>query len=242
MFKSLIWVFHDNQTMTGVTALVPMKGHSERVPDKNMRQFNGRPLCHWILNTLSYVPEVEEIIVNTDSERIAESIGHFDVTVFQRPESLRGDHVSMNRIILHDVSETEADLYLQTHCTNPLLRPETISDAIKRFRDEDCDSLFSVTSIQTRLWDETGVPINHKRDELKRTQDLTPVYEENSNIYLFSAESVTLHKNRIGSNPEMFPMDETEAIDIDEVIDFKVAETLHRKRYGDEPDLTDIVD
>jgi N-acylneuraminate cytidylyltransferase len=228
--------------MTRLITLVPMKGHSERVPNKNLREFNGRPLCHWILNTLSHTPAIDEVVVNTDSERIAEEAQTFEVTILTRPDRLRGDHVSMNEIILHDVDQTDGDLYLQTHCTNPLLCSETISEAVSTFEEHDCDSLFSVTPLQTRLWDENGEPINHRRDELKRTQDLPPIYEENSNIYLFTPESVRRRKNRIGDNPTMFPMDETEAIDIDELIDFRIAETLHRERYGDEPDLTDVTD
>lgn len=224
-----------------IAALVPMKGHSERVPNKNLREFNGRPLCHWILNTLRATPEIDEVVVNTDADEIATEAEQFGATVLERPEKLRGDYVSMNRIILHDVREVDADRYLQTHCTNPLLRPESISDAIEAFRERECDSLFSVTPLRTRLWDADGEPINHERDELKRTQDLPPVYEENSNVYLFTRESVERRKNRIGDDPAMFPIEASEAIDIDEVIDFKTAELFHRERYGENPPLEAVV-
>lgn len=227
--------------MPELTSLVPMKGHSERVPNKNVRNFNGRPLCHWILNTLIHTPEVDDIVVNTDSDLVAEEVRKFDATVLTRPERLQGDHISMNKIILHDVAQTDDDLYLQTHCTNPLLRPETVSEAVSIFKEQNCDSLLSVTSLQTRLWDKEGQRINHQRDELKRTQDLPPVYEENSNIYLFTPASLKKRENRIGDNPTMFPMDESEAIDIDELIDFKIAEAIHREWYGDEPDFDKVI-
>lgn len=228
--------------MTRLVALLPMKGHSERVPNKNLREFNGRPLCHWMLNTLDAVPVVDEVVVDTDSAEIAEAARRFDATVLDRPEELRGDHVPMNEIILHDIARVDADHCLQTHCTNPLLRPETISEAIAAFREGDGDSLFSVTPLQTRLWDADGEPINHERDELKRTQDLPPVYEENSNLYLFTRESVERRENRIGDDPEMFPMEASEAIDIDEMVDFRIAEMLHRDRYGEEPSLEVVVE
>lgn len=227
--------------MTRLVALVPMKGHSERVPNKNLRAFNGRPLCHWVLNTLRATPEVDDVVVNTDSAEIAEEARSFDATVLDRPEELRGDRVSMNDIIRHDVAHTEADLYLQTHCTNPLLRPETVSEAVETFEDRDCDSLFSVTPLRTRLWDADCTPINHERDELKRTQDLDPVYEENSNVYLFTEESLARRENRIGDDPAMFAMDALEAIDIDELVDFRIAEMLHRDRHGEEPGLDEVV-
>jgi len=227
--------------MSQLVALVPMKGHSERVPDKNLREFNGRPLAHWVLNTLGAVPEVDAVVVDTDAEDIAAEARRFDATVLERPEALRGDRVSMNDILRHDVRHTEGDTYLQTHCTNPLLRPETVSEAIEAFRTRNCDSLFSVTPLRTRLWDGDGEPINHERDELRRTQDLPPVYEENSNLYLFSPDSIERRENRIGDDPAMFPMEPAEAVDIDEMIDFQLAELLHRKRYGAEPDLNEVV-
>ncbi|WP_254822990.1 cytidylyltransferase domain-containing protein [Haloglomus halophilum] len=229
--------------MPRLAALVPMKGHSERVPNKNLRDFNGRPLCHWILNTLRVTPEVDEIVVNTDSPEIGSEAKEFDATVIDRPEQLQGDYVPMNDIILYDVERVDADLYLQTHCTNPLLRSGTIRDAVAMLEEnESCDSVFSVTSLQTRLWDDNCRPINHERDQLQRTQDLDPVYEENSNIYLFTQDSVESRENRIGDRPMMFPMEEEEAIDIDEPIDFRIAEFLHKDRYGEDPELQTAVD
>ncbi|MFB1066318.1 cytidylyltransferase domain-containing protein [Natrinema sp. H-ect4] len=229
--------------MPRLAALVPMKGHSERVPNKNLRDFNGRPLCHWILNTLRATPEVDELVVNTDSPEIAAEAEQFGATVIDRPERLQGDRVPMNDIILHDVRTVDADLYLQTHCTNPLLRSSTISEAVSMYlEDDDCDSLFSVTPMQTRLWDGETRPINHERDELQRTQDLDPVYEENSNIYLFTQDSVKQRENRIGDRPRMFSMDAKEAIDIDQPIDFRVAEYLHRDWYGDNPAYNEATD
>lgn len=225
-----------------LAALVPMKAHSERITDKNFKLFNGRPLFHWILNTLRRTNVIDEIVVNTNSKQIArESREQFGATTIDRPEHLCGDRVSMNKIILHDVKQVNHDQFLQTHCTNPLLRPETIEEAVTQFRREDCDSLFSVTPFQTRLWDQECEPVNHERDELCRTQDLPPLYEENSNIYLFTQSAVEQQENRIGHDPAMFEMNAEEAIDIDEPIDFKTAEFFHKSQYGTDPELDDVV-
>lgn len=225
-----------------VVALVPMKKHSERVPNKNVREFNGRPLFHWILATLEGAGSVDEIVINTDSERIADEAPElFDVEIIWRPEHLQGDMVSMNQIILHDVQQVETDIFLQTHCTNPLLRSASIQESVKKFQEAaDADSLFSVTPLQTRLWDENCEPINHERDELVRTQDLDPVYEENSNIYLFTEDSVTARENRIGDSPIMYSINAKEAIDIDEMSDFVMAEHLHEERHGTNPTLDEV--
>lgn len=226
-----------------IVALVPIKEHSERVPRKNFREFNGRPLYHWILRTLEATDVIDEILVNTDSSELLESIPEeFDAQTVERPKELRGDRVSMNDIILHDVEEIEADAYLQTHCTNPLLRPETIQNAAEAFvSSPNHDSLFSVTPLKTRLWNENVEPINHERDELKRTQDLPSVYEENSNIYFFTKPSVESRQNRIGDSPMIYEMEEREAVDIDYPVDFRMAEFLHRDWYGSEPSVTEVV-
>lgn len=225
-----------------LAALVPIKAHSERIPDKNIKNFNGQPLFHWILNTLQTTSVVDEIVVNTSSKRVAqEAREQFEATVIDRPEHLCGDGVSMNKIILHDVKHVNHDQFLQTHCTNPLLRPETVKKAVKQFRQADCDSLFSVTPLQTRLWGQNCEPVNHKRDQLQRTQDLPPLYEENSNIYLFTQSSVERRENRIGNNPVMFEMEVQEAIDIDEPVDFRMAEFFHKDRYGTNPQLDEVV-
>lgn len=217
-----------------VVALVPMRHHSQRVPGKNFRELNGKPLFYYILETLGNCPEIQHICVNTDSELIKDDIGlNFpDVNVLIRPEHLRGDSVPMNEILMYDTTQMPADLYLQTHSTNPLLKAATISKAIKEFKGQSptFDSLFSVTRLQTRLWDQDTLPINHDPDVLLQTQDLPPVYEENSCIYLFTAENLKRRGNRIGDHPMMYEIPAAEALDIDEESDFLFAEILMKMR------------
>jgi CMP-N-acetylneuraminic acid synthetase len=133
---------------------------------------------------------------------------------------------------MHDTAQVPADLYLQTHSTNPLLRAQTISAAVRALKDvyPAYDSLFGVTRLQTRLWDELGRAINHNPAVLLRTQDLPPVYEENSCIYLFTRETLAQRRNRLGERPLMFAIPAEEAWDIDEEIDFTVADVLLRAR------------
>ena len=221
-------------TKPRIAALVPMRHHSERVPGKNYRLFASRPLYHWILASLLDCPLVSEVVVDTDSEMILEDVPrHFpQIQLMERPAHLRAGAVPMNDVLLNTVSQVDADYYLQTHCTNPLLRPETISCAIQAFLDAYPihDSLFSVTRVNTRLWDSLARAINHNPAVLMRTQDLPPVYEENSNLYIFTRETLEDKHNRIGERPLMFEIDRLEAWDIDEELDFQIAEFLYRKR------------
>ena len=210
-----------------------MRHHSQRVPGKNYRPLAGKPLFHHIINTLLAVPEINQVAVDTDSKPVMDGLRqHFpQVTIIDRPEDLRADEVPMNAILLHDTAQAEADFYLQTHSTNPLLRPETISRAVKTFVDAfpERDSLFSVTRWQTRLYDQHGVAINHDPSVLIQTQDLPPVYEENSCLYLFTRQNLVEKHHRIGENPILFEIDSDEAWDIDEELDFEITDFLMKR-------------
>ncbi len=222
--------------MTRIVALVPMRHNSQRVPGKNYRLLAGKPLFHYIVETLLNVPEISEVIVNTDSSEVMNGLQrHFpSVRVIERPDYLCPGEVPMNEVLTYDAGQVETDFYLQTHSTNPLLCPETVSNAIQSFLDQypAYDSLFSVTRIQTRLWDQLGRAINHNPAVLLQTQDLPPNYEENSCIYIFTKEILQQRRNRLGERPMMFEIDAAEAWDIDEELDFEIVDFLMRRKKG----------
>jgi CMP-N-acetylneuraminic acid synthetase len=216
-----------------------MRHHSQRVPEKNFRLLAGRPLYQHILQALLDCPEVTQIVVDTDSETIMQGL-HKDyptVIVLERPQELRADHIPMNEILAYDTSQVDADFYLQTHSTNPLLKSRTISRAIRTFLAEypAYDSLFSVTRIQTRLWDQLGRAINHNPNILLQTQNLPPVYEENSCIYIFTRRILLERHNRLGERAMMFEIEAAEAWDIDEELDFAITDFLMRHNQGGQP-------
>jgi CMP-N-acetylneuraminic acid synthetase len=218
-----------------IVAFVPMRHSSERVPGKNYRPLAGRPLYHYIVETLLNCPEISQVCIDTDSPIIIEDAQHHfpSVKVLLRPEHLRSGMTPMNDVLMHSVSQVEADLYLQTHSTNPLLRSETVSQAIALLLNSpDYDSLFGVTRWQTRFYDADGKAVNHDPEVLLRTQDLPPMYEENSNLYLFTREILEQRQNRIGKKPLLFEIERDEAWDIDEEVDFRIAEMLYLNRQS----------
>lgn len=218
------------RAMTKIVALVPMRHTSERVPGKNYRDMAGKPLYTYILETLLAIPEITNIVVDTDSPNILTRVGERfpTVIVLERPPHLRAGEIPMNEILLHTTAQVDADWYLQTHSTNPLIKPETISRAIQYLLSNipAYDSLFGVTRLQTRLWNSLTLPVNHNPNILLRTQDLPPIYEENSCLYMFRRETLFQRRNRLGERPLMFEIDRNEAWDIDEELDFKVTEFL----------------
>ncbi|HEB7717508.1 TPA: acylneuraminate cytidylyltransferase family protein, partial [Campylobacter coli] len=161
-----------------INALLPMKGYSERVKNKNMKDFNGFPLYHAIMKVLLESSYIDKILINTDSEVIASDVyKNFDyerVIIIKRPKEIQGDFVSMNDIIAYDLIQCDGEYFLQTHSTNPLLKTSTIDLAIEKFFDnlDVYDSLFSVTKVQARFYDKNAKAINHNPEELLRTQDL----------------------------------------------------------------------
>jgi CMP-N-acetylneuraminic acid synthetase len=219
-----------------IVALVPIRHHSERVPGKNYKPFAGRPLYHHIVSSLLDCPLISQVVIDTDSPVIKEDAAkHFrEATLIHRPEHLRADTTPMNDVLLHDVIQVESDYYLQTHSTNPLLRSETIGRSLQMFMENYPmhDSLFGVTKIQNRLWDGLVRPINHNPNILLRTQDLPPIYMENSCLYIFTRNSLEAKHNRIGDRPLLFEIDSVESWDIDEDLDFRVAEFLYKDREG----------
>lgn len=211
-------------------AIFPMKAHSARVPDKNFRELAGKPLYRWMLDKLLSMSLIDKIVINTDAEQILNNkdlVSNDRVVLRSRKQSLRGDEVSMNRIIEDDMEAVPADMYLMTHTTNPILSVQTMETAIETLRGDSAhDSLFGVNRFQTRFYRENGEPINHDPNNLIPTQDLEPWYEENSNLYLFSAESFAKTRARIGATPLLFVVPKIESTDIDDEQDWLMAEAV----------------
>jgi CMP-N-acetylneuraminic acid synthetase len=214
-------------------ALLPMKAHSARVSGKNFRNFAGKPLFRWILDSLLSLDEIDAVIINTDARDILAQNGLVSegrVIVRDRKPEICGDFVSMNLVLADDIVNIPAATYLMTHTTNPLLRPATIHRALAAYHEGvaagRADSLFTVNRFQTRFYREDGSPVNHDPNVLMRTQDLEPWLEENSNLYIFNRESFARANARIGAKPIMFETPRIESADIDDQEGWDIAETL----------------
>lgn len=213
-----------------IVALLPMKANSERVKGKNFRNFCGKPLFRWILDTLLEVEEIDQIVINTDARHILadnDLVETDRIKIRDRKSEICGDLVSMNLVLADDVENVDADIYLMTHTTNPLMSPDTVRGAIKAFQtaqtEGTVDSLFTVDKIQTRFYRADASAVNHDPDNLLRTQDLEPWFEENSNLYIFTRDSFTKTNARIGKQPMMYEGPQFESIDIDTPQDWDFA-------------------
>lgn len=215
-----------------LVALMPMRHSSERVKGKNYRPFgDGQPLFQHMLDVLVTTAGIDKVVIDTDSPIVTEICArdYPQVQLIDRPAHLRDGATPMNAVLLHDSSQVESEFYLQTHSTNPLLSRDTLQRAVDTFfaNYPIHDTLFSVTRLQTRLWDPLVRAVNHNPAILLRTQDLPPIYEENSCIYIFTKDTLLQRHNRIGLRPYMFEIDPFEAVDIDEEINFRIAEAIY---------------
>lgn len=222
-----------------VTALLPLKYNSERVKGKNFREFNGKPLFHWILNTLLSVPEIDQVVINTDAREVLKEKGLPEsnrILIRDRKPEICGDFVSMNLILKDDIENVPSDIYLMTHTTNPLLKRETVLGCLesytKALQEGRADSVFTVNKMQTRFYREDASPVNHDPNNLVRTQDLEPWFEENSNLYVFSRESFAKTNARIGAKPKLFVMNKLESVDIDDQESWDLASAIEKQMRG----------
>ena len=220
-----------------IVALFPMKAHSERVRGKNFRDFNGKPLFKWVLDTLLAVDEIDLIVINTDAQALLAEHGLRStdrIVIRNRRQEICGDTVSMNLVLADDIANVQGDTYVMTHTTNPLLTVDTLRRALTLYRNgrlnDSLDSVFSVNKYQTRFYRADGSSVNHDPTKLARTQDLEPWYEENSNLYIFSAQSFSKTNSRIGERPLMLEMDKNESVDIDDHQSWQLAEALAQYR------------
>jgi CMP-N-acetylneuraminic acid synthetase len=213
-----------------IVALLPMKANSERVKGKNFRELGGKPLFKWILDSLLAVDEIDKVVINTDARHILAENGLVEserIVIRDRKPELCGDMVSMNLILADDIQAVDADTYLMTHTTNPLITPATIRAGLNKLTDNpNKDSLFTVNKIQTRFYREDCSAVNHDPDNLLRTQDLEPWFEENSCLFYFTKESFMATQARIGKQPLMMVTPPLESLDIDEPHDWVMVAAL----------------
>jgi len=214
-----------------ITALMPIKHDSTRVRKKNFRLFNGKPLFYHMMEKLEACNRIDEILINTDAIEVVEYIrnsGSLKFKLIERPNHLLGDDINMNQLITYDITKTNAEHFFQTHCTNPLVKLETIEQSIDFYFNnlDTYDTMFSVDEIKKRGYTDDFKPLNHAPGELVPTQDLPPILVENSNFFIFSRSTFLTYQHRIGKNPYLYKVNKLESLDIDYEEEFLIAELV----------------
>lgn len=202
-------------------ALVPIKLNSQRLPHKNILPIAGHPLCWHICNALNGAKGIDEVYVFCSDEKVKQYIPE-DTKVLIRDPRLDRDEVKGFEIYAEFIKQIDADVYVLAHTTSPLIKTETIQNALAHVLDGSHDSAFSAQRIQTFAWYQ-GKPVNYDINDVPRTQDMEPIYVETSAFFIFKKEIFTEHHRRIGYHPYIQEVSDIEAVDIDEKKDYEFA-------------------
>lgn len=207
-----------------VVAVMPIKLKNERCPGKNTRKLWDKPLMQYELDNLKATGLCDEINVYCSSEDVIPFIPA-DVKFLKRPAELDLPTSNFNQIFSTFIKEKDADIYVFAHATAPFITTQTMKECIEAVKSGKYDSAFCAEKIQTFLW-KNGEPLNFDASNLPRTQDLEPIYQETSGVYVFTKEVFLKYGRRIGVNPFIKCVGFKETVDIDNPEDFELAEAL----------------
>lgn len=207
-----------------IVAIMPIKLNNERCPGKNIRILGNKPLLQHELDSLKATELCDSINVFCSSEDVVPFLPT-GVNYVKRPEYLDLPTSNFTQIFTLFKSQIDADIYVYAHATAPFISVETMCQCIKAVRSGEYDSAFCAIKLQDYLWQD-GEPLNFDATNLPRTQDIKPIYQETSGIYVFTKEVFEKYHRRIGKKPFIKEVSFKEAVDIDNPEDFELAEAL----------------
>lgn len=224
--------------MKNLVALVPVRGGSQRVQNKNIRPFADSNLLEIKLNQLKKVSQLDEIIVNSDCDIMLDIASQMGVTAVKRDEMYASSDVGMSDVYEHFAEVTEAQHILYANVTNPLVEESVYVRAIQKyfFNQDTNDSLASCHPIKEFLWRD-GCALNYDPANQPRSQDLPDILALNFAISIVPRKVMLERRNIIGANPDFFVLDEVESVDIDTQLDFYLAEKLYDTLKTNKDDL-----
>ena len=212
-----------------IIAMVPVRAGSTRVPNKNTRKFADTNLLDLKLKVLKKVQGITQIIVSTDCEIAAEIANKQKVKIQWRNNYYAGSNITNDQHWLHIAKTTPGDIVFLAQVTSPLLRVSSIQNALNFYLNSNIhDSLNSVTAEKKFLWKDMK-PINYNINQTPKSQDLPNIVSLNFAITIIKKQVMIKRKNVIGFNPSFFELDKVESLDIDDLIDFNIAELMYQK-------------
>ena len=231
-----------------VIVVIPARGGSKGIPRKNLRLLNGKPLIYYTINLALKNELVDKVVVTTDDLEIANVSRRFGATIINREAHISSDNVTLDPVIYDAINryeekeKSEYDVVITVQPTSPLLKDETLSNAIRTLIDNDCDTVMSVCDDRHLAWgiDESGKFIPKYKERLNR-QYLPKEYRETGAILATKRRFVS-ENSRFGKKIHLIEVDKKESIDIDTYEDWWIAERiLKRKRIVIRTDATNEI-
>lgn len=207
-----------------IVAIMPIKLKNERCPGKNTRLLGNKPLLQYELDSLKETELCDSINVYCSDEAVVPSLPE-GVNFIKRPKELDLPTSNFTQIFTCFMNELDADIYVYAHATAPFIYVETMKQCINAVKAGEYDSAFCAVRLQDYLWQD-GEPLNFDATNLPRTQDLKPIYQETSGVYVFTKEVFLKYNRRIGVKPFIKEVTFKEAVDIDDPEDFDLAQVM----------------
>ncbi len=212
-----------------ITAVIPIRKGSQRVPNKNFKEFfRGKNLLELKIESLKQVPLIDEIIVNTDS-KIAIDIAKSNNVSWFRRENYFASNECINTEHWHNIAlTTQTDLIMHVPCTAPFIKNKTYYNLINNFISSPIhDSANTVSLVKEYLWLDNK-PLNYNINQTQNSQDLPDVMKLTFGISILTRDTMLKRKNVVGSNPLFHVVSDEESVDIDTPLDFKMAQHLYK--------------
>ncbi len=207
-----------------ISAVIPIKMNNERLPGKNTKLLGGKPLIHYIQDTLLKSDCIDDIYVFCSNVQIKQYLLP-GVDFLSRDKYLDLPTSNFTQIFTNFKELITADIYVYAHATAPYVTVETVNECIEAVRSGKYDSAFCASKIQDFLWCD-NMPLNFDPTNLPRSQDLDPIYRETSGVYVYTKDVFEKYHRRIGEIPFIKEVTFRETIDINNPEDFKLAEML----------------
>lgn len=214
-----------------ILAVIPARGGSKGIPKKNIRLMNGKPLISYSINNAKNSRYITDVFVTTDSNEISEVAEEYGVEIIKRDESLSSDLITLDPVVFHakncaeKIKNKKYDAVVTLQPTSPLLKTETLDNAIEYFINGNYDTVISVINKPHLSWGLQENKIIPLYKERKNRQELPPQYFETGAFLIAKADCVKNH-TRIGKNVSVFEVAENESIDIDDKNDWLLTENL----------------
>jgi YrbI family 3-deoxy-D-manno-octulosonate 8-phosphate phosphatase len=209
-------------------ALVPLRGGSRRIPGKNIKPMLGKPLAWWACAAAAHCPQISEVYVSTEDDRIRAAVESFNlgVRVIHRPRELAGDTATTDDVILHFASLVDFDIVATLQATSPLVTSSDLDLALTQLSKNGEDSLLTGVLVKRFFWSRDAQPLNY--DPLRRpfSQHFTGSIMENGAFYLTRRETLVQQQNRLGGKIGIFEMAPETAAEIDDPADWDTVEKL----------------
>lgn len=218
--------------MLKINCIIPAKGKSKRIENKNLYEIGGKSLIYRACEKVLKCKNIDQVYLDTESEEIISSVKPLfakGLRLIKRPASLSTNEIGANEMMIYGLHSIEScDVLLQTFCTSPLLKHETIDMCIEKFVNEGIskhDCFFTTVEVQEYFWKDEK-PINFSIKKLLNSFELDKLDMETHGLYGITVESLLQHKTRVGKSPMLIPVSKLESLDINTKDDLEIVERL----------------